>query len=183
MYDASSEINTHFTFYQTIEQKFEHSSTTRSGSVEIEVDPNLYENCVTPVDDTWAGFPLKNTHCHKLTVTLVSKSHSLVNNEQNIYVRNSIINHFDITNEEYPVGNGQGRIAATGNLKRLVESELDDKQKNMRCEESGIEARETNEDGSEIFIETPRVEESGDSYDLRSRCTSEEQLDMKLSRF
>jgi hypothetical protein len=163
-YVASSEINTHFTFYQTIEQKFECSSTTRSGSVEIkvEVDPNLYENCETPVNDTWSGFHLKNTQCNKPTITLLSKSHSLVKNEQNIYVHNSDSKDFDITNNKYLVGNGQGQVTDTGNLKRLVESELDDKHNNVGCEESGIEAHEPNEDGSEICAETPQVEESGD---------------------
>jgi len=184
-YDASSEINTHFTFFQTIEQKFERSSTTRSGSVEIkvEVDPNLYENCETPVDDTWSGFHLKNTQCNKPTVTLLSQSHSLVNNEQNIYVHNSDSKDFEITNNKYHVGNGQGQVADIGNFKRLVESELDDKQNNMGCEESGIEAHEPNEDGSEICTKTPRAKESGDSYDLKSSCSSEEHLDMQLSRF
>jgi len=155
---GSRKINTHFTFYQTIEQKFERSSTTRSGSVEIkvEVDPNLYENCETPVDDMWLGFHLKNTQCNKPTVMLLSKSHSLVNNEQNIYVHNSDSKDFDITNNRYRVGNGQSQVAGT---------ELDDKQNNMGCEESRIEARELIEDGSEICTETPFIEESGDSYD------------------
>lgn len=181
-YDVSSEINTHFTFYQTVEQKFECSSTTASGSVEIkvEVDPNLYENCETPVDDTWSGFHLKS---NKPTVMLLSKSHSLVNNEQNIYVHNSSNKDFDITNNKYHLGIGQSQVADTGNLKGLVESELDDKQNNMGCEESGKEACELNEDGSEICTETPRVEESGDSYDLKNSCSSEEHLDMRLSRF
>lgn len=47
---------------------------------------------------------------------------------------------FGITNNKYRVDNGQG------NLKQLAESELDDKQNNMGCEESMIEARELNED-------------------------------------
>jgi len=120
------------------------------------------------VDDTWSGFHLKNTQCNKPTVTLLSKSHSLVNNEQNIFVHNSDNKDFDITNNKHHVGNGQGQVADAGNLKRLVESELDDKQNNMGCEESGIEAHEVNENGSEICTETPRVEESGNSYDLKS---------------
>jgi hypothetical protein len=86
---------------------------------------------------------------------LLSKSHSLVNNEQNIYVQNSDSKDFDITNNKYRVGNGQGQVADTGNLKGLVESELENKQNNMGCEESGIVACEPNEDGSEINTETP----------------------------
>jgi len=60
-YDALSEI--HFTFYQTVEQKFECSSATTSGSVEIkvEVDPYLYENCETPVDDMVRFPPKENS--------------------------------------------------------------------------------------------------------------------------
>jgi len=120
--------------------------------------------------------------CNKPTIML-SKSHSLVNNEQNIYVHNSDSKDFDITNNKYHVGNGQGQVADTGNLKRLVESELDDKQISVGCEEFGIEAHEPNVDGSEICTETPQVEEFGDSYDLKSSCSSEEQLDMQLSGF
>ena len=78
-----------------------------------------------------------------------------MNNEQNIYAHNSDSKDFDITNNKYHVGDGQGQVADTDNLKRLVESELDDKQNNMGCDESGIEAREPNEDGSEICAETP----------------------------
>jgi len=132
---------------------------------------------------TWSGFHLKRTRSNKPTVKLLSKSHSLVNNEQNIYVHNSDSKDFDITNNKYRVGNRQSQVADTGNLKELVESELDDKENNMGCEESGIEACEPNEDGSEICTETPRVEESGDSYDLKSSCSSEECLDMQLSGF
>jgi hypothetical protein len=53
----------------------------------------------------------------------------------------------------------------------------------MGCEESGIEAHEPNEDGSEIYTKTPRAKESGDIYALMSSCSSEELLDMQLSRF
>lgn len=123
--------------------------------LKVEVDPNLYENFETLVDDTRSGFHLKNTQCNRPTVTLLSKSHSLVNNEQNIYVQNSDSKDFDITNNKYRVGNGQGQVADTGNLKGLVESELENKQNNMGCEESGIVACEPNEDGSEINTETP----------------------------
>ena len=184
-YDASSEINRHFTFYQTVEEKFEHSNTTRSSSVEIkvEVDPNLYVNCETPVDDTWSGFHLKSTQCNKPAVIVSSKSHSVVYNEQDIYIHNSDSKGFDITINKYHVGNGQGQVADTGNLEQLVESKLDVKQKSMDCKESGSEAHESNEDGSEICIETPRVEESDDSCNLKSSCSAEEQTDMQLSRF
>jgi len=114
---------------------------------------------------------------------LLSKSHSVVNSEQNIYVHNSDSKDFDITNNKYRVGNGQSQVTDTGNLKGLVESELDGNQNNMGCEECRIEACELNEDGSEICTETPRVEESGDSYDLKSSCSLEEHLDMQLSGF
>lgn len=184
-YDASSEINTFFAFDQTVEQKFELPSTTGSGSVKIkvEVDPNLYVNCETPVDGTWSCFHLKNTVCNKPSVALVSGSHSLVNSEQNVYVHNSDSAGFDFTNNKCDGGNGQHQVADTGNLKQLVESELGDKQKSVDCEESGSLASERNEDGSEICIATPRVEESSDSYDLKGSCSSEEQLDMQLSGF
>jgi hypothetical protein len=184
-YDASSEINTLLTFEQTIEQKCKCPSTSGSGCVKIkvEVDPNLYVHCETPVADTWSGFHLKNTQCNKPRVTLLSKSHSLLNSRQNIYVHNSNSKGFDITNNKYHVGDGQGQVADTGNLKQLLVSELDDKQKSADCEECGNEASELNENGTEIYVGTPRVEESGDSYDLNRSYSSEEQLDMQLSGF
>ena len=183
-YDALSEVDTPFTFDQTVEQEFERHYTTGSGLVEIkvEVDPNLYVNCDTSVDDTWSGFCLNNTLCTKPSVML-SKSHSVVNNEQSIDVHGSDNKGFDITSYRYNVSNGQGQVTDTSNLKQLVESGLDDKQKSVDCEESGSEISESNNDGSEFCIETCQVEGSDDNSDLRRSCSAEEQLDMQLSEF
>jgi hypothetical protein len=181
-YYASSEMSTHFTCNQTIEQNVQHHNTTKSGSVEIkvEVDPNLYVNCETSVDgDSWSDSHLKNNQCNKSSVMLFSKTHSKPNSKQNVCVNNSDIKHFGITSNAV---NRQGQIADSNSLKQFPEHELDDKQKSVFSEESESEASELSED-SEFCTETPQVEESSDSYDFLRNCNSEEQLDIQFSGF
>jgi len=149
----------------------------------VEVDPNLYVNCETSVDgDSWPESHIKNTQCSKSSVMLFSKQVSKPKTTQNVCV-SSDIKPFVITSNRFKLVNRQGQIADSNNMKQFLEHELDDKQKNVNSEESESEVSELSEDDSEFCTETPRVEESHDSYDSVRRCNPEEQLDIQLSTF
>jgi hypothetical protein len=185
-FDASSEINTHFTCNQDIEHNFQHHCTTGSGSVEIkvEVDPNLYVNCETSVDgDSWSDSHLKTTQCNKSSIMLLSKTHSCGNIKQNVSVNTLDAKDLDITNNRFNIANRQGQITESDNMKLFLEDELDDRQKRLDSEESESEVSELSEDDSDFCAETPQVEEYSGSFDFMRNGNSEEQLDIQLSGF
>lgn len=182
-YDASSELSRHFACSQA-GQNFQPHSATGSGSVEIkvEVDPNLYVNC----GDTQAGKSksdchLKNGQYNKRSVVLLPETHSKVNSNQNVCVRDSGTKNVDITINRIIIGNKQDQIESN-NLKQFVEDELDNKWKSVNIDDSGED--ESSEGDSEFCTEEVHmVEESSDSYDLVRNCNPEEQVDLQLSQF
>jgi hypothetical protein len=184
-YDDSSELSTRFAYNQTGQENFQHHSAAGSGSVEIkvEVDPNLYVNCDTPVDKSKSDCHLKNSQCNKPSIVLLPKTHSKVNSNRNVCASDSGTKNVDILNKRLNVGKKQGEIAESNELKQFVEDELDNKQKSVNSDDSEGEASELSEGDSGFCTGAPMVEESSDSYDFVRNCNSEEQMDLQLSRF
>jgi hypothetical protein len=182
-YDASSEFSTHVPCNQIGQDSFQPHSAAGSGSVviKVEVDPNLYVNCDTAVNKPESNFHLKNHQSYKPSDVLLPKTHSKVNSNQNVSVRNSGTKDVDITSNRFNVGNKQGQIAESNNFKPLVEDELDNKWKNANTDNSENEASDWSKGDVEFCTGAPVVEESSDL--LRRKCNSEEQIDLQLSQF
>jgi hypothetical protein len=187
-YDVSSELSRHFTCNQTGQENVQPHSAAGSGSVEIkvEVDPNLYVNCGdTQADKSKSDCHLKNSQYNKPSVILLPKTHSKVNSNQNVCVRDSGTKNVDITINRLIVGNKQDQIAESKNLKQFVEDELDNTWKSVNIDDGGEnEASELSEGDSEFCTKGARmVEESNVNYDLVRNCNTEEQMDLQLSQF
>jgi hypothetical protein len=184
-YDASSEFSSHVACNQMGQDNFQPQSAAGSGSVviKVEVDPNLYVNCDTPVDKSESYFHLEKRQCNKPCDVLLPRTHSKVNSNQNVSVRSSGTKHVDITNNRFNVGNKQGQIAEGNHFKPVVDGELDNKWKSVNTD-SENEASEWSEGDGEFCTGGPMVQESSNSCDLvRRKCNSEEQIDLQLSQF
>ncbi|PNF38277.1 hypothetical protein B7P43_G11606 [Cryptotermes secundus] len=180
-YDASSELSRHFAC-TTGQENFQPHSAAGSGSVEIkvEVDPNLYVTCGdTQTDKSQSDCHLKNSQYNKPSVVLLPETHSKVNSNQNVCIKDSGTRNVDITINRLIVGNKQDQIADNINLKQFVKDELDNKWKSVNIDDSGEDEASESSDGDSEFC----TEEASESYDLVRNCSPEEQMDLQLSQF